>query len=182
MECFQLRLMNKVKNGEPWQIKLILCLILTRTLRPKALHDVFAEKLLYKAISDRYMRKVPLTYDKGCHPTDGIFLSLTLHISKNGYLPFSQQVSSNFRGIWVDFSYWDRFGYNLPEIVRTKMHWLKCSDQRIVSPFNTKYERFLRQQNIYCSYPLTPVKAEEYKRINRLKWRGSNLQSRCANK
>ncbi len=56
----------------------IVMLDANKDIRSGVLWDALAYMSIHEAILERYGPPVPPTYDKGGHPIDGIFLSLTL--------------------------------------------------------------------------------------------------------
>jgi hypothetical protein len=70
------------------------------------------------------------TFHKGSHSIDGIFISSTINISKGGYLAFGL-FPSDHRCLWIDTTYDNAFGYNMPRTVKPTARRLKSDDPRI---------------------------------------------------
>ena len=69
--------------------------------------QAFATALnLREAIIDRHsqFQGYAPTHQKGEDPIDGIFISSTLHISQEGYLPFGE-APGNHRALWISIHY-----------------------------------------------------------------------------
>jgi hypothetical protein len=55
-------------------------------------------------------------------PIDGIWVSSELQILQGGYLPFDGLINNtDHRCLWIDISYHQAFGHNMPPIVKPSM-------------------------------------------------------------
>ena len=96
----------------------------------------------------------PATYDRGSNPIDGIFMPTTLNIKQGGYLSFGEGIISDHCALWVDITYRNAFGHNMPLIMQSTARRLNCKDPKVM-------QRFLSNYEIYVSLHKLNSKAQE---------------------
>ncbi len=86
-------------------------------IRTGAVRKALLTLSLEEAILDRHWDKMPPTCDKGLSPIDGIFTSPSLQITRGGYLPFNQHITSDHHTLWVGIRYRMMLGSNIPQLI-----------------------------------------------------------------
>jgi hypothetical protein len=120
------------------------------------------------------------TFHKGTHAIDGIFISNTLNISKGGYMPFGS-FPSDHRGLWIDLSYENAFGYNMPKTFIPSARRLKSHDPIVRNKWIKLYTQYIKTTKLHrrqyrlersMSLPATPTDIQEIDSIRRLRQEG----------
>ena len=108
-------------------------------------------------------------------PIDCVFASPNIKCQKGGFLSFSKLVSDH-RGVWCDIPANLIFGYNPPQVTHPNARRLLLSDPRVKSKYIQYVQDHLSLADIramnmihsHASYPLSPLFAEEYERLDTL--------------
>ncbi len=108
-----------------------------------------ADKDTKGVITTKYGESVPPTYDKGKYPIDGIFFLKALQNMKGQYISVNDQVFYDRCGLWLGISYSNMFGHNLPEIIRSRMQQVRCSDPRITNAINQCFQCFSLENRLH---------------------------------
>jgi hypothetical protein len=112
------------------------------------------------------------------HHIDGLWDSLTLRTINNGYMSYDSITHSEHRCVWLEISYQEAFGHNMPAIARPTTHQLHCNDPRIVHNYTNKYLKLASKTNFFSrvikldktiQYPLTPHMCIEYEQLDELR-------------
>lgn len=130
----------------------------------------------------------PSTYHKGSYPIDGIFVSSTIKVTRSGYHPFGT-FPSDHRSLWIDVSYTNAFGYQMPNVVIPNARHLKTGDPHIVQKFNSEYTKYIRYHKLHTKLftiekemgdTLTPAQEQEFESNLHMQNKGVLLaEKRC---
>jgi hypothetical protein len=88
------------------------------------------------------------TYHRGSCAIDGIFISSTINIIKGGYMPFGAFPSDHW-GLWVDITYTNAFGYNMPKTITPRARRLKSDDPRVRNKWIKLYTEHIQQHKLH---------------------------------
>jgi hypothetical protein len=106
---------------------------------------------LREVLLDKYGLNAPSTYRRNQTPTpiDGIWASPNVNIEGGGYFLFDEVFQDmGHKCLWIDVTYINAFGHNMPPIVRPAIRRLHCKDPRIVNNFLRRYEKFVTQHQL----------------------------------
>ena len=102
---------------------------------------------LRETITHRHSDESPFsTCNKGSRPIDGIFTSSTIHITKGGYLPFTQ-FPTDHRALWIDITMDNLCGSDMAPITLPQARRLKCNDPKTQNKWLTLYTKYLNERN-----------------------------------
>lgn len=103
---------------------------------------------LRDAITSSHPGPFPPTYHRGSYPIDGIFISETINPICGRYLPFGE-FPTDHRALWIDITYDNAFGFNIPKLHTPAARRLKSDDTVIRNKWITLYEQYLRQHKAH---------------------------------
>ena len=160
-------------------------------VRKQALLDQFAEFNLVPAIISQHdPTTAPETYSGGREPIDEIFASVTLGVTKAGYLEHGSS-QGDHRPIWINVDKTNAMGTIYPEIPSHKARRLKCSDPKVVKRYLKHLDKFYRRHNMYhrCyvlfqsfTNPLSQEQIQEYEKLEALCVKGMFLAKKKCRK
>lgn len=87
----------------------------------------------------------PSTYNRGSHPIDGIYVSMTLQGIRCRYDEFV--LDQRLR--WAEIPLSIALGHNVPPSVKPKARRLKCKDPRVVSRYLKEYRKADEHGNFF---------------------------------
>jgi len=134
--------------------------------------------ILNEAILTSHETNDPSTHRRNSTrtPIDGRWVSPGVTIQKGGYLDYNQFIrNANHMCLWIDVTFTNAFGHNMPAIIRPSMRCLTCHNSRIINNYITSYEYLAAKHNLLgrslsllstASYPYTPSLQHAYKRLD----------------
>ena len=75
-------------------------------------------------------------------------MSTTLNIKQRGYLSFGEGIISDHCALWVDITYRNAFGHNMPLIMQSTARRLNCKDPKVMQRFLSNYESYVSQHKL----------------------------------
>jgi hypothetical protein len=123
-------------------------------------------------------------------PIDGIWASVGINISRGGYFPFDGVfINTDHRCLWMDVTFVNAFGHNLPAISRPAAQRLHCRDPRVVANYQKRYEKLairykLRERAValdnVASYPPSMSLQYEYETLDQIRCEiSAHAERRC---
>jgi hypothetical protein len=120
-------------------------------MKDSALKIGLEQSHLKEAIIHRHGRNGPSTFRRNNNNSaiDGIWISPGLEIQAGGYFAFDELIqNTDHRCLWVELTFREAFGHNMPAVVRPKTRRLHNRDPRIVANFHKTYERLAKRYNL----------------------------------
>jgi hypothetical protein len=112
-------------------------------------------------------------------PIDGIWASAGISVIKGRYLDYDKVVpGADHKCLWIDISFQQAFGHNMPAINRPQTRRLHCKDPRIVTNYHRTYNRLAENSNLLskvndlmmkATYPLQRHLQQEYERLDQIR-------------
>jgi hypothetical protein len=149
-------------------------------MRNSALSQRFSSINLMEPILHRHGIHGPSTFRRNGSrtPIDGIWISNNLTVQGCGYLEYHQfLLNADHRCLWLNLTYTQDFGHNMPATVKPRHRRLHCHDPRIISNYVARYEMLAKKNKLQdkvialyssLSYPLSASLQEEYESLDAL--------------
>ncbi len=112
-------------------------------------------------------------------PIDGIWTSSGIRVKQCGYLPYDHILpGADHHCLWLDITYKNAFGHNMPAVPCPNTRRLHCRDPQIVQRYIEIYETLAKSHNLQervrlleekARYPLSPALATEYKKLDNIR-------------
>jgi len=123
-------------------------------------------------------------------PIDRIWCSGGISIKAGGYLPFDAVIPrTNHRTLWIDVSFQNAFGHNMPMLVCPSMRKLQCKDARCIQNFISSYKKFIDKHNLLerakvlentITFPASETQIDEYEKLDELRCHAVSLaEGKC---
>ncbi len=124
------------------------------------------------------------------HPIDGIWASPNICLKAGGYFAYDDVfLNTDHRCLWLDISFENAFGHNMPAIIRPQARRLHCKDPRLVANYVKTYRSFLVKKHIpkklrrlkeRVSHPMTAEDKSWYEEIDLERCKGVMLaEKKC---
>jgi hypothetical protein len=123
---------------------------------------------------------------------DGIWATPGIQIQAGGYFDYDAVFQgTDHRCIWVDITYVNAFGHNIPAIIKPISRRLKCKDPRTVDNFIRNLKQFHTKHNLLSRarklasdtvYPCPSHVQDEYECLDDLRCTGVRLAERNCRK
>jgi len=112
-------------------------------------------------------------------PIDGIWTTPGKKMEAGGYFKFDEVfMNTDHRCLWIDVSFINAFGHNMPPLFRPQTKRLHCRDPRLIDNFTYLYKKYALRSDLknrvkifeesYHTMTLDEVK-DEYERIDELR-------------
>ena len=118
-------------------------------VRQGEVYDLFHEAGLTEVILDLHHDLGPLaTYNRNTkrQPTDGIWATSGIKITRGGYLAFGEGCPSDHRVLWFDISFSVAFGQRPEAMAPLQPKRLKSKDPRLVAKYHKNVKANMLQQ------------------------------------
>jgi hypothetical protein len=125
-------------------------------------------------------------------PIDGIWSTLGIQMLAGGYFDYDKVFPNmDHMCLWLDLSFVNAFGHNMPSIVRPHIWRLHCKDPRIMNNYCSHLREFMAHHKLKervesllasTSYPMPQHLIAEYNRLDNLQCKGVALSKRKGRK
>jgi hypothetical protein len=135
---------NKITEAQWEGDRIVVLLDGNMDMRNNPITNTFLRLQLEEKILLHHGMQRPETYkrNKNNSPIDGIWASKEIRITRGGYFDYGQLIpSADHRCVWMDISFQEAFGHNMPPVPRPKTRRLHCRDPRIVLNYTREYEK-----------------------------------------
>jgi hypothetical protein len=172
---------NKITEAQWEGDRIVVLLDGNMDMRNNPITNTFLRLQLEEKILLHHGMQRPETYkrNKNNSPIDGIWASKEIRITRGGYFDYGQLIpSADHRCVWMDISFQEAFGHNMPPVPRPKTRRLHCRDPRIVLNYTREYEKlatkhilllWVKKLDQFISYPPTPAMKWEYEAIDSIR-------------
>jgi len=152
-------LVADIKEAQTKGDNIVLLLDGNMNMKDSLMANAFTAIGLEEKILKKHGLLGPSTFKRNLqgHPIDGKWASQTLQTINNSYMAYDSITHSEHRCVWLELSYQEAFGHNMPAIARPKTRPLHCKDPKIVNNYINKYLD-LASKTIFFSiqYPPSP--------------------------
>ena len=141
----------------------------------------FSSCSIREVLLEKYGINGPSTFirNKTRTPIDGIWASPGIDILAGGYFTYDEVISgTDHRCLWIDLSFANAFGHNMPPIVWPHMRRLHCKDPHLVDNFNRRLHQLYIKHNMLqrvialeqeAIFPLSAYQASKYEALDSLR-------------
>jgi hypothetical protein len=141
----------------------------------------FSSCSIREVLLEKYGINGPSTYirNKTRTPNDGIWASPGIDILAGGYFAYDEVISgTDHRCLWIDLSFANAFGHNMPPIVRPHMRRLHYKDPCLVDNFNRRLHQLYTKHNMLqrvialeqeATFTLSAYQASKYEALDSLR-------------
>jgi hypothetical protein len=150
-------------------------------MKSSDLATAFSNCTMREVLLEKYGNNGPSTFNRNNTRTliDGIWASPGIDILAGGYFAYDEVISgTDHCCLWIDLSFVNVFGRNMPPIVRPHMQRLHCKDPCLVDNFNRRLHQLYIKHNMLqivialeqeAIFPLSAYQASKYEALDSLR-------------
>jgi hypothetical protein len=152
-QAFIINLTDEIQRVLESGDNIILMIDGNSNMKNSDLSKALSQFSLQEAIIGRHGNNGPATQKRNytSSPIDGIWLSPGLEILKGGYFEYDAVIPSDHRCLWIDLTFINAFGHNMPPIHRKQAHRLHCRDLRLVQNYVHLFHQYAGPLDLFNS-------------------------------